>query len=251
MTSNEIQIQQQLKSRLKREKIIYRISVLFLIIIPVLLIGSWWLFSIYKVKQLDQQSKKLETKIDTLATKAKELRATQEDILDFLAKVTSEENIRLFDRDVDWNRTKKRILDLPPGKRKQAVFAAILLAWKEIPFELNQQSLSSGFDSPRFIRFVLFQVGIEIADRPGTPLSVNMMQIFEQVETPLPGDLIFYRGQVGNFVFMYLAEGNPYGNGVGIGMVQRIFPLLIVDTVNVNTQYFPFVGYFRVKYPDE
>lgn len=249
MVDNEIQ--QQLKNKLKREKQFYRISVLGLIIAPLLLIGSWWVFSLYKVNQLDQQSKKLKAKIDTLETKANELRATQEDILDFLAKVTSEEQIRLFDPDVDWNRTKKRILDLPPGKRKQAILAAILLAWKEIPFELNQESLSLGFDSPRFIRFVLSQVGLEIADTPGIPLSVNMMQIFEQVENPLPGDLIFYRGQVGNFAFIYLSEGSSNGKGVGIGTLQRIFPLLIMDTVNVNTQFFPFIGYFRVRYPDE
>lgn len=250
MQNSENELQQILKNITEREKKIYKKS-LILIIITVLLIGLWWLFSFYRIKQLDQQSTILEAKIDTLETKANELRATQEDILDFLAKVTSEEQIRLFDPDVDWNNTKKRILDLPPGKRKQAVFAAILLAWKEIPFELNKQSLSLGFDSPRFIRFVLSQVGIEIADRPGIPLSVRMMQIFKQVETPLPGDLIFYRGQVGNFVFMYLAEGNPYGKGVGVGMVGKIFPLLIVDTVNVNSLYYPFVGYFRVKYPDE
>lgn len=193
----------------------------------------------------------LETQLNSMRETVQELEVTQNDILDFLSKVTSGENVQLLDPAIDWEKTKATIIELPPGNRKQAIFVAILLAWKDIPFELSEQSLSAGFDSPRFLRYVLSQVGITISDKPGVPLSANMMQHFERVDNPKPGDLMFYRGQIGSFGFIYLSEGSPEGQGVGVGTLQKVSPLMILDTSNVNTPFFPFIGYFRVIYPDE
>ncbi len=246
----ETELQQLLNSRVRTERRKYFWSIL-LIIIPIIIGLSWWLFTFKNVQRLQEQKKQLGEQVEELIFKTSELIATQDDILEFLEQVTSKEKIQLLDPNVDWEKTKNRIISLSPGKRKQAVFAAILLAWQDIPFELNEESLSLGFDSPRFLRFVLSQVGIAIESEPGIPLSVILMSSFEKVEDPLPGDLMFYRGQVGNFGFIYLSEGRPDGQGVGVGTLQEVAPLQIIDTSNINTPFFPFIGYFRVNYPNE
>ena len=141
-------------------------------------------------------------------------------------------------------------MSLPPGQRKKAVLAAILLAWKEIPFRLGGRSLGSGFDSSNFVRFVLSQVGINIADEPNRRPSEIMMQRFERTDTPMPGDLMFYRGNIGNFVLIYLAKGNPGGQGICVGTVETGQPVQIIDSTIINTPIFPFIGYYKIDYSD-
>jgi cell wall-associated NlpC family hydrolase len=204
-----------------------------------------------EIAELDGQLKRRESTIAALNSDIQNLRSTQESLLDFLAKVTDETQVSILDRDVDWTFVKADLQKLPGGKRKQAILAAILLAWKEIPFAMGKKSVGKGFDSPRFIEYVLATNGLKINQRTGERLSDALMRTFERVETPQPGDLVFYRGQVGSFGFIYLSEGGPSRSGVGIGTLQAIAPLQIISLSNVNTPHFPLIGFFRVVYPDE
>jgi cell wall-associated NlpC family hydrolase len=194
-----------------------------------------------QIEPINQRVKELNQRVD-------ELRSTQEDILNFLAKVTSAQDIKLIDRDVDWEKTKQQIMSLPAGQRKQAALAAVLLAWKYIPFKLGGNSLKSGFDSPRFVKFVLFQVGIEVEQLPNERLSETLMRSFKKVDKPQPGDLIFYKGNVGSFVMIYLAEGRNEGKGVCVGTLQPGEPVQIMDSADITTDSHPFIGYFSPNY---
>lgn len=204
-----------------------------------------------QIAVLDVEVKEREARIASLTNTLEGLRNTQDDLLDFLAKVTDESQVSILDPAVDWNAVKSDIEKLPPGRRKQAILTAILLAWKEIPFTMGKQSVGKGFDSPRFIEYVLSRNGVRINKKPDERMSDALMRTFKKVEKPRPGDLVFYRGQVGSFGFIYLSDGGPSGSGVGIGTLQAIAPLQIISLNNINTPYFPQIGYFRVVYPDE
>jgi len=108
--------------------------------------------------QLTQQS------IDGLQNQVADLRSAQNDLFNFFSKVTEKEQVKFIDSAVDWNATKSELMNLPSGKRKQSLLAGILLAWKEIPFSMGQQTLNRGFDSPRFIRYVLTISGVDCVD---------------------------------------------------------------------------------------
>jgi hypothetical protein len=84
--------------------------------------------------------------------------------------------------------------------------------------------------------------------RAGERLSSAMMRQFARVESPLPGDLIFYRGNVGSFVVMYLGPGAAAGKGTAVGTLQTGEEVQILDTANINTPVYPFIGIFRVPY---
>ena len=204
-----------------------------------------------EVATLDSELKRQAITVNALTRNVESLRNTQNSLLDFLAKVTDESQVSILDRDVDWSIVKSNIEGLPNGKRKQAVLTAILLAWKEIPFTMGKQSLSKGFDSPRFIEYVLSKNGVKVIPKPNERMSDALMRSFERVEKPRPGDLVFYRGQVGSFGFIYLGDGKPSSAGIGLGTLQAISPLQVINLDNINTPYFPLIGYFRVRYPDE
>ena len=169
----------------------------------------------------------------------------------FLNKVADDSQVSILDKDVDWSFVKTAIDELPNGARKQAVLTAILLAWKEVPFSMGKQSMTKGFDSPRFIEYVLSKNGVKVTKAPNERMSDALMRSFEKVAKPIPGDLVFYHGQVGSFGFIYLGEGGPSSAGIGIGTLQQIAPLQIISLDNINTPYFPLIGYFRVSYPNE
>ena len=204
-----------------------------------------------QISALDIQLREREAFIATLNRNVEGLRNTQAGLLDFLTNVTDEAQVSILDRDVDWNAVKSDIEMLPSGKRKQAILTAILLAWKEIPFAMGKQSVGKGFDSPRFIEYVLSKNGVVIKKNPNERVSDALMRTSPKVETPRPGDLVFYRGQVGSFGFIYLSDGGPSGPGVGVGTLQAAAPLQIISLKNINTPHFPQIGYFRVVYPDE
>ena len=149
---------------------------------------------------------------------------------------------------IDWGSVKKTIISLPSGKRKLALTIALLTTWKQIPFELGKNTPKSSFDSPGYIQYVLKQTGVNISRNTAEPLSVTIMKRYKKVDEPLPGDLIFYKGQIGSFGFFYLAPGTANGQGIAIGTLQAASPLGIYDTININTEYFPFIGYYRVEY---
>jgi len=200
-------------------------------------------------RQLGEEQKQLTKSVRRLESRTNELLETQAGVLDFLGGVTSSDQFRLIDRSVDWPRTRQQILTMDSGPRKTSVLTAILLAWKELPFSLSNRSLGAGLDSPHFVNVVLSRAGVRVEQRPGERLSAAMMRQFEMVESPLPGDLIFYHGNVGSFVVMYIGPGSPEGKGVGLGTLQTGEEVMILDTKNINTPVYPFIGFFRVPYP--
>lgn len=204
-----------------------------------------------KNAQLARAIQESESTLKSLREQVGALRATQSELLDFLARVADSRQISILDPDINWAYVKSEILNLPNGKRKQAVLTAILIAWKEVPFSMGGQSVKAGFDSPRFLRYVLASTGLDIKDRHGEPLSATMMKSFQTVPKPRPGDLVFYKGQVGSFGLMYLSDGGPSGNPVGVGTLQAAAPLQILGLKKIRTDNFPMIGFFRVVYPDE
>jgi len=201
--------------------------------------------------ELEHERKRLAESVQQLQSRTQELLQTQAGVLDFLGGVTSSDQFRLIDRSVDWPQTRQQILGMESGPRKTAILTAILLAWKELPFSLSNRSLSAGLDSPHFIYVVLSMAGVRVEQKPGERLSAAMMRQFEMVDSPLPGDLIFYRGNVGSFVVMYIGPGSPEGKGVALGTLQTGEEVMILDTKNINTPIYPFIGFFRVPYPPE
>lgn len=207
-------------------------------------------YAALKLRQLERQRQKLQDSVNQLESRTKELLQTQEGVLDFLGGVTAGERIRLIDPSVDWPSTKAYLAEMHSGPRKTAILAAILLAWKDLPFSLQNRSLSGGLDSPHFINVVLSSVGVHVNQTPGERLSDAMMRQFHAVDSPLPGDLIFYHGILGNFAVMYIGPGSPNGKGVAVGTLQTGEEVQVLDTANINTPAYPFIGFFRVPYPE-
>jgi hypothetical protein len=150
--------------------------------------------------------------------------------------------------DIDWNSIKKTIVNLPPGKRKLALTIALLTTWKKIPFGLGKNTPRKSFDSPGYIQYILGQVGINIVKKNHELLSVALMKHFKKVDKPLPGDLIIYRGEVGNFGLFYICPNGSYNNDIAIGTLETKYPLTIQTTKYLNSLNNPFIGYYRVNY---
>jgi hypothetical protein len=180
-----------------------------------------------------------------------ELRSTESDILEFLANVTKGEQIPLIDPSVNWPNVKEQLLGMPPGRRKQALLIALLYAWKDIPFTLGGKSLKKGFDSPSFLARVLNDVGVNFKKKPGILLSELMISQLKKIDSPRPGDIAFYKGQVGNFGALLLATDDDKKNYVGVGTFQKKHPLQVITLKKIYTNSYPLVGYFSVNYPDE
>lgn len=208
-------------------------------------------YSAFKLSEVERTVVEKQHEVAALSQDIESLRKTQNGLLDFLASVTDNSKISILDRDVDWGVVKTDLEKLPSGRRKQALLTAILLAWKDIPFTMGPQSVSQGFDSPRFIEFVLSRSGVRINKRNDERMSDALMRSFKKADKPRPGDLVFYKGQEGSFGLIYLSDGKPSSAGVGIGTLQAAAPLQIISLNNINTPYFPLIGYFRVVYPDE
>lgn len=208
---------------------------------------------IKKIELVKQQKEieKLRLEADEIRRRVKDLDSTHQSLLDFLVSVTDAENVSILGSDVNWAEVKRQLNGLPAGKRKNAILNAILLAWKDIPFTMGKEDVRFGFDSPRFLRYVLKTVGVDVKSESGKPLSVTLMERFQKVDKPKPGDLVFFKGQVGNFGFILASVGNSNSEHVGIGTLQKIAPLQIISMGNINTPYFPLRGYYRVVYPDE
>ncbi len=177
-----------------------------------------------------------------------ELESTQASILGFLEQVSNRQKLRLFDRDVNWEKTKSRLIALPAGKRKNAVFGALLLAWKEVPFKLGGTSVKSGIDSTRFMILVLQLAGVEVPSDSKRRPSEVMMSYFKRTTSPEPGDLMFFKGDTGSFVLMYLDQGFAGGHGVGIGTMGIGEEVMVLDSKNIRTKQYPFLGYWQVRY---
>lgn len=203
-----------------------------------------------EVSALVNKVKTAEVQLDALKNEVVDLQKTQNSVLDFLVSVTSRSQVHLLDPAVDWNNAKNKLSALPSGDRKNALLNAILLAWKDIPFEMGKQGVY-GFDSPRFLDYVLQSVGLNIEQKSNQRMSDTLMQSFVETNDPKPGDIVFFKGQIGSFGFILLTVGDTDSEHVGIGTLQKSAPLQIISMDNINISYFPLKGYYRVKYPDE
>ena len=113
-----------------------------------------------EIYELNKTAEKSRLEADKIKHRVEELDSTQQSLLDFLVSVTDKNNVSILGPDVDWKEVKRQLNSLPSGKRKNAILNAILLAWKDIPFSMGQEEVRTGFDSPRFLRYVLNTVGL-------------------------------------------------------------------------------------------
>ncbi|WP_420322556.1 NlpC/P60 family protein [Flagellimonas sp.] len=195
----------------------------------------------------------LELYFDNMLLKVDSLKNDERTLTQFLINLikTSQENVQADADNIDWEILEENLNNMPSGKRKSAIFISLLMTWKEVPFDLGKKNPSVGFDSPRFLAYVLNQVGIKVQRKPNEPLSVTLMNKFDKVDTPKIGDLIFYKGQIGNFGLIYLGPNkDDSSQGIGIGTLQSISPLSIYDTKNLNIEFYPLRGFYRVNYED-
>jgi len=204
-----------------------------------------------EMQRLQHEAQIGQRTIDALEARIDDLERTETGVLEFLAQVTRGEQIEILDPTVDWSRIKAELIEMPASTRKQALLIALLYAWKEIPFELGGRTLGGGFDSPRFLQRVLSDVGVKFDTSPGERLSDAMMSQLSGTTSPRPGDLVFFRGQVGSFGFILLSTGDDQAPRVGVGTLQEIAPLQVISLSNINTPEFPRIGYFRVDYPGD
>lgn len=203
-----------------------------------------------KSTELSDQIKQRSLSKVALEKDINNLIATQQSIYDFLASITRANKIKFIDPEINWPKVQKELIDLKPGKRKEAIFGAIIMASVGTSFKLGKGSFAEGFDSSTFIEYILSQVGVKIKRHPTKYLSETIMEQCTKVQEPKPGDLLFYKGQIGNFGLFYLALGNPAGKGIAVGTLESANPCVIMDTSSINP-LFDFIGYFRVTYPDE
>ncbi len=205
----------------------------------------------FKQAMLDAVSDTLELESKRwlkLQSEVEELRLMQHGLLTFLSTIVDDSKVRLIDPDVDWMHVQTAI-DTTHGARRQAMLAAVLLAWKDIPFAMGSSRPDAGFDSPRFLSYVLERSGVKVTPKPNERMSDALMRVCTRVDAPLPGDLVFFRGQVGAFGLLYLGGDVQSGTAIGIGTLQATEPLQVMLLKHVNTQYFPLIGFFRVPYP--
>lgn len=90
------------------------------------------------------------------------LNNTQKSIFEFLAAVTKYNKMKFIDTDIDWEKIQEHLIYLKSGKRKEAIFGAIIMSSVGINFKLGEKSPQRGFDSSTFIEYVLSQVGVKI-----------------------------------------------------------------------------------------
>jgi hypothetical protein len=198
-----------------------------------------------------EEKRRWESEREDLKKQLESLKRSQSDLVDFFEKITSSEKVAVIRPGVDWNAARKEILDLPPGQRKNAVFSALLYTWKDIPFRLGGNSARGGFDSPRFIAQCLSQVGLRFATNRDQPLSVTIMNGCRRVETARCGDLMFYKGDVGYFVMMYLAPSREVGQAICIGTFESGEPVQVRDSADFRTDLYPFQGFFSPPYAEK
>ena len=239
----------QLKKSSLRSAIISLIGIV--IFIASLLFASYNLYTANK--NLKNTQKELHNVSDSLKKEKIRISALKHDetqLNQYLIKLLNSTQINQGNpiSSVNWDSIKSTIVNLPSGRRKLALTIALLTTWKEIPFELSKNSPKSSFDSPGYIQYVLKQVDINIERNPREPLSATLMKGFKKVDRPLPGDLVFYKGQVGSFGLIYLSPGTKNTGGIAIGTLQAALPLSIYNLDEMNTAYFPLIGYFRVNY---
>jgi hypothetical protein len=168
--------------------------------------------------------KSLEATAHRVELQLRSLEKSRSEIFEFLGQVSSSSHLPFLDQDVDWQRTRSRILAMTPSPRQSALLYAILLSWKKTPFKFGGDSLEAGIDSPRFVLLVLGLAGVRDLPKPkpaadwktGDPrVSDLVLEHFPSATTaPEPGDLMstFVSGSAGRLITFYLGEGVCLGN---------------------------------------
>ncbi|MBX2841188.1 MAG: C40 family peptidase [Flammeovirgaceae bacterium] len=233
-----------------------RITIITIIIV-VLLFFAIGVVS-YKLYQSSQELTENQRLVTTLQKQVSEQNAEKnkkvksdgmnvQEVFNLINGIMERESIPFVKDGVDMENIMVNLNNLPDGSRKKALTTAILLALRKYPFRLKGDNPKTGFNSPRFIKYVLGFVNLNIDEYPGEYLSSTMMDRFEKVDTPQPGDLMFFSGRPGNIALFFLGEGDVGGQGTGIGLLGLNFPTAIYETSAFNAE---FLGYYRVDYPN-
>lgn len=245
--SSAITIPEEAKAKSRLTGWVTLISAVF--VLTAMLYATWRLGTL--TDRITTNQKVIDTQVLQIKTLEANVNKTEGYLLDFLGDVTNENQVRLVDTSVNWPSVEKYIIAMPAGQRKRSLMVALLYAWKDVPFTLGGHSPAIGLDSPGFLQMVLAQTGVTFEKHPGEFPSAAMMRQLQKVDSPKAGDIAFYRGQVGSFGLLILDPGSDGRAPVGIGTLQVAFPLEVMSLDNVNTDAYPLIGYFHVKYPDE
>jgi hypothetical protein len=206
---------------------------------------------------LTKQVAILNDQVTALKNNVVELQGRREDLLAFLKMVSARENISFIDQrvsDTTWQRVVAELEGLPAGQRKSTVMDAVLLAWREVPFKLTGPTMGEGVNSPLLIIRVLKLNGLQVEQHPGESESAALRRASDEVTSPMPGDLMFFKGSepgsVGEYVMMYLGPSGDSVNWVCLGLMGKKYPMGIY---NVNWLIQPPdpdkpAGIFRPRY---
>jgi hypothetical protein len=188
------------------------------------------------------QIAELNADITKLRGQLDDLKAESTELILFLGEVSGLQNLGLVDKSVDaksWQVIVEQINALAPGRRKTAILHAILLAWKPLPFLLHGKTFDRGVNSPEFIIQVLEGAGVRVPRRNGESQSAALREATEEVSSPVPGDLMFYRGtsptSTGVYVMLYLGTSSAGGHGICLGVMGVHYPLQIVSATSLET----------------
>lgn len=187
-----------------------------------------------------------------------ELKNRRQDLLVFLKEVSKRENIGFIHDSVSvssWKRVIVEIEQLAPGQRQTIVMETILLAWHQLPFKLNGDILPHGVNSPAFITHVLSLNGLNIEKQRGESDSAALRRSTDALsDSPQPGDLMFFEGRepgsTGQYVMMYLGQGDEKTDKICLGVMGVKYPLGIYDATWLTSSPPPdrFIEFRRPRY---
>lgn len=206
-----------------------------------------------EVKGLQSTLKKKQAEVEALQSTLKkdraDLRAVKSTIADFVFSVFEE--AQLMPESVSSSKVKDHIIEMGRGKRQKAVIFSLMYAWKAIPFKLGGDDFQTGLDSTTFLYKVLNGAGVRIERDDGERLSSAMMSKFDRTKDPKSGDLVFYKGDIGNFGLMIVRPEAQDHEALAVGVLETGVPLQVLKLKNINADAYPKIGVFRVTYPDE
>lgn len=178
------------------------------------------------------------------------LEMDQAAVMSTIGEVINAANIEIIDPDIQFSDIETDFSKLAPGKRKQAVMVAILMAWKSIPFATGGTDVDRGLGSPEFLFFVLERVGIKIPRESNKLPSESLMRTLKKVEQPAIGDIAMYRGSSGFYGAFVVSLGEKSGGPIGLGGYNSTLPVQIRSLSRGNREAHPLIGYFHVPYEE-
>jgi hypothetical protein len=201
-----------------------------------------------EILQLEGAIKDKKNHIQELNSSIITLRETRNSAAALLLDILNIEHQVRVDKVVNWEGLREQLLSMPSGQRQEAVLTAILLAWKDVPFNIDGNRFFEGLSSPGFIKYVLSLVGIKVQEKSGERISDALMRSFEKTEHTDPGDIACYKGAIGSFCLLIISTDSNGKPLAAIGTLETVNPLGIYAMSNINIDHFPLVGYFKVSY---